>query len=121
LAQILIVDDEQELRQLMCAWLQRAGHEVLEASNGRQAVRALSAAAQHVDLVITDIYMPEVDGLELVTHCKNQDVRVIAISGGHPRIQLDVLDLAKAMGALTILQKPFDREGLMKAVEIALE
>jgi CheY-like chemotaxis protein len=104
----------------MHTWLQGAGHEVMEASDGRQAVKVLNSADALVDLVVTDVYMPEADGFELVTYCRNRGIRVVAMSGGHPKIPLDVLDVARTMGACATLQKPFEKAELLQAIERAV-
>ena len=116
MARILIVDDEEMDRVLLAEVLQRAGHEPLFAPNGQAAHRIWKKSA--IDLVVTDIVMPELNGLELLEALKEEDpwVRVIAISG----ITAKKLNEAAQSGALAILTKPVDPEGLLREISRAL-
>lgn len=121
MAHILIVDDDASVRASLTRVLQAAGHEVSGAANGREAIR-LSASTQP-DVVVTDINMPEMDGIELLLalHEVRPGLPVIAISGGgrlEPELLLDSADL---LGAVTSLAKPFEPEQLIAAVTDALE
>jgi CheY-like chemotaxis protein len=101
---ILVVDDQLSIRRTIRALLEAAGHAVIEAADGLKAIEALSAAC---DLVITDIMMPEMDGLELVQHVKRMgsDIPVLVISGGWNNPSLDVLSVARKLGAHGVLSK----------------
>ena len=118
---ILVIDDEPSLRRLMRKSLEAQGYAVREAENGRDGIA--QCAVQPPDLIITDIFMPEQDGLEtLRTLRKSQpDIRVIAMSGGGYMGDLDVLRTARLMGARTILSKPFDMQTLAQAVQDELD
>lgn len=113
---ILIVDDDESERLLQQAILERAGHEVFLASDGEEAVREY--LAQGIDLVLTDLQMPEIHGLALITLLRGLTPRprIIAISGtGEPQ-----LDMAQAIGADETLSKPVDAGELLNAVERSL-
>ena len=119
-AKILIIDDEDVVRRTICQMLLRAGHEVEEAANGVAGLAALRR--QPVELVITDIIMPEMEGVETVM-CIRQEfphIRVIAISGGGRTGNFDFLATAEKLGAVRVLQKPFKRAALLEAVEVGL-
>ncbi len=115
MARILIVDDEVTFRTVAAAALVKTGHSVIEAQDGRSALTLLDS--ETFDLVITDVLMPEQDGLELImkVRAKNNSVPVIAITG-HP-VKADLyLRLASALGAQRVLAKPFSMEELFAAV-----
>lgn len=116
MARILIVDDDEMDRVLISEILHRAGHEPLFAPNGQTALKIWKKSK--VDLVVTDIIMPELNGLELLETMKEEDpsVRVIAISG----ITAKKLNEAARSGALAILTKPVDPEELLGEIERAL-
>ena len=117
MARILIVDDEEMDRVLLSQILQQAGHEALFAPNGEAALRIWNKSP--VDLVVTDIVMPGLDGLGLLEALKEEDpwIRVIAISG----VTAKKLNEAARAGALAILTKPVDPEELLKEIHRALE
>ena len=118
MATILVIDDETAVRDTVRRLLERQGHEVREAANGREALRA----SADYDLVITDINMPEMDGIEVImTLAERQPgLPVIAISGGG-RLPKDLLlSSADMLGAVTTLPKPFDLTELIGAVDRAL-
>jgi CheY-like chemotaxis protein len=115
----LIIDDDPLLRQVVSAILSSAGHSVHAAANGQQAIRILEAIA--VDNVITDIWMPEMEGLETIIHIakRHPAVRIVAISGGKCNERYDVLKLAESLGADAVLAKPFGKDELLAAIERA--
>jgi len=116
MARILIVDDEEMDRVLLAEFLVRAGHEPLFAPNGETALRIWKKG--QVDLVVTDIVMPGINGLELLEALKAEDpwVRVIAISG----ITAKKLNEAARSGALAILTKPVDPGELVHEIDKGL-
>ncbi|HXV69181.1 MAG TPA: response regulator [Nitrospira sp.] len=118
MAHILVIDDEEPIRGLLRSILERAGHEVTDAPNGRQGLAAYRA--KPADLVITDLCMPEMNGVDLILELTHAflNVKVIAISGTPDREQ--TLDRAKLLGVRYTLQKPFSRETLLKAVDYEL-
>ena len=119
-ARILVVDDDPEIRSTLKKILELSGHQVHTASNGIEAQQSLD---QHpVDLMITDIVMPDQDGLEGMRQAreKNPSLPVIAMSGGG-RLRTDnYLRLAKAFGATEVLEKPFDTSALLEMVKRVL-
>jgi CheY-like chemotaxis protein len=117
MARILIVDDQPELLRVLRRILEEEGHSVSEAGNGASALR--QCVADPFDLVITDLFMPEVDGIELFLELRRSSphVRVVAMSGGgslFPRDQ--ILQYADVLGADFLLKKPFTREDVVDAV-----
>ncbi len=116
MARILIVDDEEMDRYFEASILEDAGHELLFASNGDAALKLYSKNL--VDLVITDLAMPELNGLRLIQELRRVDeaVRIVAISG----VSADQLDIAEDFGAARTLFKPVDPQELLTAVDEAL-
>jgi len=117
---ILLVDDEQSLLDALSRTLERAGYRVETALNGRLAMELLSAQA--TDLVITDLIMPEKEGIDLIMFLKSRqpNLPIIAISGGGRNAPENYLSIAKALGAKDTLAKPFLNSELLKVVENAL-
>jgi DNA-binding response OmpR family regulator len=113
---ILIIDDEDPIRDLLRAILERAGYYVLEAPNGAVGLQVYRAKA--VDLVITDIRMPVKDGLETIQELKQDfpDAKVIAMSGLHTEPH-SLLTCAQKLGAVQTLPKPFDMTQVLAAVQ----
>lgn len=120
MARILIIDDEIMVRLTLRQFLEKAGHKVVEADNGEKGLKAFQAQA--ADLEITDIIMPDKEGIETILDLKKQapDLPVIAISGGGRIGSTDVLEIAKKMGASHILPKPFGRDKVLALVNECL-
>ncbi len=118
MARILIVDDESELRMLLNRIFARQGHETVEAANGREALRHLETSPGF-DVIVTDLFMPEMDGIETLRHIKTEwpDAKVIVISGGGDRTGLDMLPMAEKFGADRTFAKPFNPADLAQAVD----
>ena len=118
MARILVIDDETELRTLLNRIFARQGHETVEAENGRQALLHLDSSPGF-DLIVTDLFMPEMDGIETLRHIKKEwpGTKVIVISGGGNRTGLDMLPVAEKFGADRTFTKPFDPVELAQAVE----
>lgn len=118
MASILIIDDDDAVRRMLRTVLDRAGHHVLEARDGAEGMR-LYARADAVDLVITDLYMPGQDGIETIQLLRDQpgDCRILAISGGGAVGAAGPLRDAELFGADAALEKPFDRDDLLSAVD----
>ncbi|HXX74203.1 MAG TPA: response regulator [Nitrospiraceae bacterium] len=117
MSSVLVVDDEEQARQVIRETLERAGHHVREARDGKEAL--LLFRQSHADLVIMDILMPDQDGLESIVSLRREypKVKVIAITGGTDMIGiLTFLDVAKMLGATRTLQKPFEMRALLDAV-----
>lgn len=107
MAHILVIDDDPVLRRVIMLALEGAGHSVLRCENGRKAIDFL--AHDHADLLITDIIMPEMDGVETVRAARRLQphLPILAISGGGSFDPGDYLGIARAFGATAILPKPF--------------
>jgi CheY-like chemotaxis protein len=116
---IVVADDVEEIQTLVRQWLDDVGHLVTCVSSGGEATKLLKR--QHFDLVITDVLMPDGDGLDVIRELRRTpDTRVLAISGGGRHMQaIDCLNVAKGMGAHAVLFKPFSRQQLLRAVETA--
>lgn len=116
MAHILLIDDDDDVRTMLRLILVHCGHTVIEARNGREGLALFPHAA--ADLVITDIVMPEGEGLEVLMALRHHQpqVKIMAISGGGRVSAADYLHMAKAMGAAKVLAKPFSAEVLMTAV-----
>ena len=120
MATILLIDDDEAFRSMLRRALQRVGYDVVEASDGRAGLQALSDA--RVDLVITDIIMPEMDGLETIRALRQShpELKIIAMSGGGRATPEGYLAIAKLFGTAAVFTKPFDNEELFAAIEDAL-
>lgn len=120
MANILLVDDDAAVRKTVRLLLERATHTVVEAADGRGALSCLGTA--HFDLVVTDLNMPEMDGIEVLMalRARGVGVPVVAISGGGRMPKELLLKSAGALGAVTTLAKPFALSELRSAVEEAL-
>jgi CheY-like chemotaxis protein len=120
MARILLVDDDDLSRSTVHQMLERAGHQVTSTGNGREALEMCQEAAP--DLVVTDLIMPETDGLELIQELRRiaPAVRVVAISGGGRVNANEYLTVARKFGAAAVLAKPFTTVELREAVGQAL-
>lgn len=114
---ILIVDDDEAFRRMLKLTLVKFGYDVDEAPNGKKAI-ALHARAP-ADLILTDIIMPEQDGLETIPQFRKRHpgVKIVAMSGGGRLSAADVLVIAKLLGADRTLTKPFSNEDLVSALD----
>ena len=119
MAKILLIDDEAQVRMLVQVALEGAGHHVLTAENGKHALRLLEH--QEVDVILVDILMPDMDGLELIPLLRKTRPasKIIAISGGSG--EWNYLDTAKCFGAHDTLKKPFSLQELLNAVAAQLQ
>ena len=118
MATILVIDDLAPVRTLLRTVLERAGHEVTEAPNGRLGLAAYRE--KPADLIITDILMPEMNGLDMILELTRAflNVKVIAISGA-PDTDT-AFDAAKLLGVRHTLTKPISMDALLKAVQYEL-
>lgn len=115
---ILVVDDHPIMREVICEILEDAGHQVRFASDGHEALRKLSCA--HFDLVVTDIVMPGMDGIQLIGELRHRhpEIRIVAMSGGSERFPtFDGLKTARRLGADACLDKPFMADQLLEVVD----
>lgn len=117
MARLLLIDDDTLVRQTLEQALARAGYAVFAAGNGREGLAVLDR--ETVDLVITDIIMPEAEGIETIRELRRRApaIPIIAISGGGQTGRLDFLGIAQQFGAAHVLAKPFTLATLIAAVE----
>lgn len=113
---ILIIDDDAALNRTLSLMLSRAGYDVSTAAGGRKGLERLAAGG--IDLVLTDIIMPELDGIEAIRRIRDEhpELRVIAMSGGGQIDKADFLHMAEALGADGVMEKPVRQEQLLKLV-----
>jgi DNA-binding NtrC family response regulator len=113
---LLLIDDDEAFRRILAETLERAGYEVLNAENGAVALKLFQA--QPVDLVITDLIMPEKEGIEtmLELHKLQPALKVIVMSGGGRVDASDYLPIARQLGAARTLAKPFRSQEILDAV-----
>jgi DNA-binding response OmpR family regulator len=118
---ILAIDDDIKIREMLKQYLERAGYEVLVAPDGKEALKLHQA--KPVNLIITDIVMPEKEGLETIMDFQRQSpgMKIIAISGGGKIEANEYLNLAKMLGAQKTLSKPFELRDLLAAVRELLQ
>ncbi len=118
---ILLIDDNAAVRSLLRTFLERSGFEVAEAAEGDAGIQLY----RHwpADLVLCDLFMPGKDGLEAIRQFLREfpGVKVIAMSGGGFGGNLDLLPVAKMLGAVELLYKPFDGETVLEAIRRALQ
>lgn len=115
---ILVVDDEQSVGELIKILLTRDGYEVATAENGREGLKQVDIL--HPDLVITDITMPDMEGIELITILRKQhdDLPIVAMSGNV--VGRSFLKVTEVLGAAATLHKPFSTQELVDVVRTAL-
>lgn len=117
---VLLVDDNEELREALRRVLERSGYEVQLAADGAEAL-ALQGS-RPADVLVTDLFMPERDGFETIEsfRARYPAVHIIAMSGdAHIRIQTDYLKVAREIGAQHVLRKPFNPDELLHALQRA--
>jgi len=118
---ILLIEDDSQTRKLLKRMLDSAGYNVLEAADGKEGVNLFKQ--EPADLVITDLVMPEQEGIETIRILKQvvSDVKIIAISGGGRIGPENYLSMAERLGARQTLKKPIKREDLLEAVDKMLQ
>ena len=125
MARILVIDDEPGMLSVLREMLESAGHLVVEARNGAVAVRwwREHTHEQTIDLIVTDILMPEKDGIEVIQEIRQlaPNTKVIAISGHSQVVKIPFLDVAKRLGAARTIAKPFTMETLLNVVRATLD
>jgi YesN/AraC family two-component response regulator len=121
MARILIIDDEPQIRSMLTLMLAREGYEIVEASDGVAGIKIYRQ--NPADLIITDLIMPNKDGIGMIIDLKKEfpDVKIIAMSGGGLNKPDGYLKGAKKLGAACTLTKPIDREEMLKAVREILK
>ena len=121
MANILIIDDDNQFRTMLRKMVERNGYEVIEASDGKEGIKLYRK--NPTDLIITDLIMPEKDGIETIQELRKDfpDVKIIAISGGGRLGPHDYLHLAKMLGAQRTLTKPIELPELLRNIKELLE
>ena len=121
MARILIIDDESQIRSMLRLMLERGGYEVIEAADGMEGIRQYRD--NPADLIITDLIMPNKDGIGMIIELKKEfpKVKIIAMSGGGVNRPEGYLDGAKKLGATRTLTKPIDRDEMLNAVKETLK
>lgn len=116
LMRILLVDDDDMSRRTIDQMLTRAGHEVTSTGSDSEALTLFRESS--VDLIVTDLIMPDTDGLELIQELRKLDpkVRILAISGGGRVNANEYLTVARKFGAAGILAKPFSNQEFKDAI-----
>jgi len=116
MAKILVIDDDARQRRLIVYILTKAGHQVFEADDGREGLQLFHQ--QRPALVITDILMPNKEGIETIAELRGEapEVAIIAMSGGGAIGDMSYLDVARTLGANDVITKPFSAPDLVEAV-----
>ncbi len=116
MTRVLVIDDNDDFRKLALQWFQSHGIEAEGAANGVQGL-ALQRA-RPADVIVTDIFMPEKEGIETIHElCKEfTEVKIIAVTGYEPLRNYDVFEVARQAGAVKTFMKPFKFEDLVAAV-----
>ncbi len=117
MATVLIADDDPIVREIACEMLRARGHVLLVAEDGLEAVRLLET--QPIDLLITDMLMPNMDGVEVIraARIRHPALKVLAISGGGSVGATYMLHMAKVLGADATLEKPLRLDALVNAID----
>jgi len=121
MALILIIDDESQIRSMLKLMLEREGHEVIEAPDGIEGIRTYRQ--NPADLIITDLIMPNKDGIGMIIDLKKEfpNVKIIAMSGGGLNKPEGYLKGAQKLGAVCTLTKPIDRDEMLRAIKNVLK
>ncbi|OGT45284.1 MAG: hypothetical protein A3E83_08445 [Gammaproteobacteria bacterium RIFCSPHIGHO2_12_FULL_41_20] len=121
MAKILLVEDDELVRDMLTQVLQRASHTVLSAANGEEATTLLKKHTP--DIMLTDIIMPKKSGIALITEVKHKHphMEIIAISGGGRLDPVGYLDLSESLGASISFTKPIDNTALLMAIDLLLK
>ncbi|MCZ6633615.1 MAG: response regulator [bacterium] len=117
MAHILIIDDDAPTRQLLRDFLEGQGHHIVEAENGKVGIEI--HRSDPAEVIITDIFMPEKNGLRVIRELQREDpaIKIIAISGGGDLGNLNPLILAEEVGIEHTLTKPFHMQDLLDAIQ----
>jgi two-component system chemotaxis response regulator CheY len=120
MARILIIDDDPDILKALKRVLEIEGHEVSQASDGKTALRHF--AGDPADLVISDVYMPDMDGIEFLIRVREAfpEARIVTMSGGGHMAKEKVLGAASMLGAVGVLEKPFTIEEVLEMVKRSL-
>jgi CheY-like chemotaxis protein len=114
---VLLVDDDEAIRASIRAMLEAYDYSVVEAGDSEAALRELAAARP--DVILTDIYMPGADGLELINALRSwpEPIPIVAMSGGAKVHGMDALEIARKLGAVAIIDKPFRVSNLLEMID----
>src|SRR5688572_22241888 len=120
MADILLVDDDEQLRPMLKLMLEAAGHEVQDARNGKEALKIIGV--KEMDLVVTDLVMPEKEGLETIKEIRRTypGIKIIAMSGVDPNGTQSYLELARKLGAHHTLCKPFSELDMLESIQMVM-
>jgi DNA-binding response OmpR family regulator len=121
MTRVLLVDDDPHIRSMLKIVLERAGHQVEECADG---TKALKSHKQHpADLILTDLVMPDKEGLETIREIRRTDrnVKIIAMSGGGRAGNQDYLKSAKLLGADAVIAKPFTKDEIVDTIRKVLD
>ena len=120
MARILVIDDDDLIRLFVKQIVESAGHEVAEAENGAYGIRLLKA--RPFDAIITDIFMPDMDGLETIRELRKDHptLKIIAMSSGGQIGSSDYLEMARRFGADKVIAKPFVADQLLDCLNTCL-
>ncbi|HVE44406.1 MAG TPA: response regulator [Gammaproteobacteria bacterium] len=120
MAKILLVEDDDLVRDMLTQILERAKHQVMSAVDGEQATTYLQEETP--DIMVTDIIMPKKSGITLISEVKNRhpNLEIIAISGGGRLDPTGYLDLSESLGASVSFEKPIDNTALLMAIDLLL-
>lgn len=120
MAKVLVIEDDELARESVVLMLEENGHEVEMANDGDVGMKLFFK--EHFDLVVTDLIMPEMNGMDVLMSIKQErpKTRVLVISGGGRLTPISYLDVAKKLGADEILAKPFSARELVASVKMAL-
>ena len=121
MARILVIEDSCEERRALTDLLIGSGHRVCCAPNGKAGLQLLRE--RHVDIVITDMLMPEMEGVETIMALRREhpDIKIIAVSGGGVFVRENCLQLARTLGAKRTLTKPFKFGEILEAIQAVLD
>ena len=116
MAKILVIDDDVIVRETIVQILEDGGHQVVSAEDGKRGMAAFRS--ERPDLIITDIIMPEQEGIQTITEIRGvqPNAKIIAISGGGRIGNTDFLKIARHLGAFDAIAKPFDPDDLLSRV-----
>jgi two-component system, response regulator, stage 0 sporulation protein F len=120
MATILLVEDDDLVRDMLTQILERASHKVIGVANGEEATESLKISQP--DIMVTDLIMPKKSGITLISEVKNRhpNLEIISISGGGRLDPTGYLDLSESLGASVSFEKPIDNTALLMAIDLLL-
>ncbi len=120
MAKILVIDDDNDFRSMLCDLLKRSAYTVIESTDGKEGLNMNKI--EKPDLIITDIVMPNKDGIEIIIslHKEYPEIKIIAVSGGGLAQPFLYLQMAKTLGANQVFTKPINNKKFLEAVNSLL-